>query len=254
MEIASRDFVRATRAASEEESDAASYGDASDESMPADGAPAEAVAAAPPQTLVASPSPTPTTSPSRADAPAPSQDEPDSARHIVYTASLQLGVFDVADAREKAERLPDTLGGYVQSLAQNVVILRIPSARLRDAMTAASGWGVVEARDMQAADVTEEWVDLDTRIRVLQQMQTQLAALLARANTVEEALRVRRALDEVTLELEQALGRKRRLVNLTSFSTLTIQLVERGPHDPVPTSNDPFPWVDGLGVEATEWK
>ena len=34
---------------------------------------------------------------------------------------------------------------------------------------------------------------------------------------------------------------------------LTVRLSERGPQNAVPSSNDPFPWVDTLGVEATEW-
>jgi hypothetical protein len=56
------------------------------------------------------------------------------------------------------------------------------------------------------------------------------------------------------MELEVALGRMRQLQTLISFSTLTVNLIERGPHQPVPSSNDPFPWVDSLGVEATEWR
>ena len=37
-------------------------------------------------------------------------------------------------------------------------------------------------------------------------------------------------------------------------TTLTVTLIERGPQDNIPTSNDPFRWVDSLGVEATEWR
>ena len=64
---------------------------------------------------------------------------------------------------------------------------------------------------------------------------------------------VRQALDKVTMELEQALGRLRMLENLIGFSTLTVYVDERGPQNDIPSSNDPFPWVDSLGVEATEW-
>ena len=71
---------------------------------------------------------------------------------------------------------------------------------------------------------------------------------------VQEALEVRRSLDEIAMELEVLKGRMRKLQNMISFSTLTLSMVERGPHMPTPTSNDPFHWVDGLGVESTEWK
>jgi hypothetical protein len=40
---------------------------------------------------------------------------------------------------------------------------------------------------------------------------------------------------------------------MIDFSTLTLILSERGV-DAVPSSNDPFPWVDELGAEATEYR
>ena len=97
-------------------------------------------------------------------------------------------------------------------------------------------------------------MDLQTRIRVLKETQAQLIALLKRSRNVEEALKVRQALDRVTMELEQATGRMRMLRNLIGFSTLTLNFDERGPHIDTPSSNDPFTWVNNLGVEATEWK
>jgi hypothetical protein len=56
------------------------------------------------------------------------------------------------------------------------------------------------------------------------------------------------------MQLETALGRMRQLQSQISFSTLTVTLVEQGPYANTPSSNDPFPWVDSLGVEATEWR
>ena len=114
--------------------------------------------------------------------------------------------------------------------------------------------GNVEGRSLQAMDVTAEYVDLESRIKVLKDTQEQLLSLLKKAKTVEEALHVRRALDEITMQLEVALGRMRQLQNMISFSTLTVDLLERGPNTPIPSSNDPFPWVDTLGIEATEWR
>jgi chemotaxis protein histidine kinase CheA len=183
------------------------------------------------------------------------RDPPDDlARKIIYTASMHISVFKVDTAMRKAEQLTVTAGGYVQSMSGGSMVVRVPAPRLRELMSAFSSFGVVEARTLSTRDVSEEFVDLRTRIRVLHETQTQLIALLKRARNVEEALKVRQALDRVTMELEQATGRMRMLQNLIGFSTLTISLVERGPHIDTPSSNDPFTWVNNLGVEATEWK
>lgn len=178
----------------------------------------------------------------------------DVERYIVYTATMQVSVFNLEDAMIRAESLPDEYGGYVQNMANNYFVMRIPSAKLRPVMDELATMGIVDSRTLDAMDVTEEFLDIETRIEVLQSTQKQMMELLAKARTVQEALEVRKALDQITMELEVLKGRLRRLSSLVSFSTLTLSLVERGPHTNTPSSNDPFPWVDSLGVEATEWK
>ena len=175
-------------------------------------------------------------------------------RHIIYTANLGLSVFNLEEAMKKAEVLPDSYGGYVHAMSSGHLVMRIPSKHLRRAMDDLAELGVVEQRSLQAQDVTAEFTDIDSRIRVLEETQKQMVELLAKARTVDEALAVRRALDQITMELEVLKGRMRQLQNMIAYSTLTVHLVERGPHVVTPSSRDPFPWVNDLGVEATEWK
>lgn len=181
-------------------------------------------------------------------------DEPDHGRQIIYTAGMQLSVYALETGMSAVEHIPDKYGGWVHQRTQNQIVLRLPALNLKPVMAELAKLGVVEARTLQAQDVTAEYVDLDSRIKVLRETQAQLLELLAKAKTVEEALHVRTALDNVTMELEVALGRMRQLSDLIAFSTLTVTLIERGPQDSIPTSNDPFRWVDSLGVEATEWR
>lgn len=46
----------------------------------------------------------------------------------------------------------------------------------------------------------------------------------------------------------------RQLSELIDFSTLTLLFSQRGPDYDLPSSNDPFSWVDELGLEATEYR
>jgi hypothetical protein len=194
--------------------------------------------------------------PSVTEAPPPKDKEktPDHGRQIIYVAGMQISVYNLESAMASVESLPDRFGGWIHMRSQSQVVLRLPANKLKSAMAELASFGVVEARTLQAQDVTAEYVDLDSRIKVLRETQTQLLELLGKAKTVEEALHVRKALDQVTMELEVALGRMRQLSDLIAYSTLTVTLVERGPQDHIPTSNDPFRWVDTLGVEATEWR
>jgi hypothetical protein len=175
-------------------------------------------------------------------------------RHIVYTAQMMISVFNLDDAMTKAEAIPETYGGYIQSMSTGNLVLRVPSKSLRKVMDELADYGVVDQRSLQAADVTAEFTDIDSRIRALTETQKQLLELLQKARTVQEALEVRQALDGINSELEVLKGRMRQLDNMISYSTLTLTLYERGPNTPTPSSNDPFPWVNELGVESTEWK
>lgn len=186
--------------------------------------------------------------------PAVADDGPDLARHIIYTATMQVSVYNLEDAKAKAEALPGKYGGYLQNMSGAYFVMRIPSAKLRTVMDELGGLGVVDSRTLDAQDVTDEFLDIETRIAVLEGTHKQMLELLTKARTVDEALHVRQALDQITMELEVLKGRLRQLESLTEFSTLTLNLAERGPHTTTPSSNDPFPWVDELGVEATEWK
>lgn len=175
-------------------------------------------------------------------------------RQIIYTATMQVSVYDLEHSLEIVESLPDRYGGWLHQRVDNQIVLRVPAERLAEVMARVAELGVVDYRLLEALDVTAEYTDLESRIRILVEMQAQLQALLAKATSVEQALEIRRALDQITLELEAARTQMRELSKSIAFSTLILSLVERGPTQLVPSSNDPFGWVDELGVEATDYR
>jgi chemotaxis protein histidine kinase CheA len=210
-----------------------------------------------PEEAVMDPKPaeTPGTEPLEVTKDVPKQPAPVSQkRQVIYTATMQVSVYDLEHSLEIVESLPERYGGWMQQRIDNQVVLRIPAERLSEAMATVAELGVVDYRLLEALDVTAEYTDLESRIRILAEMQKQLAALLAKATSVEQALEIRRALDQVTLELEAARAQMRELSKSIAFSTLILSLVERGPTQLVPSSNDPFPWVDELGVEVTDYR
>ena len=186
--------------------------------------------------------------------PAHAQDPAALRRQVIYTATLDVAVYDRDAAMLVAEELPERWGGWIESRWDYRVTLRIPADRLFDAITELSELGVVMGKTLRADDVTAEYVDLDARIKVLEQMVAHLELLLSRATSVEQALEIRVELDRVRLELESAKARMRALAEMIDFSTLTVDLRQRGPEHAAEPSNDPFPWVDTLGHEATAYR
>jgi hypothetical protein len=174
-------------------------------------------------------------------------------RQIIYTAGMRVSVFDVEAGMLALEAIPERHGGWIDSRSGTKVVLRVPAELLRAILDEIAEYGVVESKTLEALDVTAQYVDLDSRIRVLERMQAHLQALLEQAANVEQALEIQLELARVTAELEQLRSQMRLLAGAIAFSTLIVELVERGP-TAVEPSQDPFPWVDKLGAEATAYR
>jgi hypothetical protein len=185
--------------------------------------------------------------------PSPETSLAEQGRQVIYTATLQVSVFELDPAIEFAENLTERYGGWIESRYDYTITLRVPAEHLFEAIEQLSALGIVLGKTLQADDVTAEYTDLESRILILEHIVAQLEMLLKKATSVEEALKIRVELDRMRIELEAARARMRQLSEMIDFSTLTLYLSARGP-DALPSSNDPFPWVDSLGTEATEWR
>jgi hypothetical protein len=82
----------------------------------------------------------------------------------------------------------------------------------------------VLSRGVSGDDVTEEFVDLSSRLRNLEATRDRLLELLARADQVEDALQVNQALSDVQGQIEQIQGRMKYLRESAAFSTISAEL------------------------------
>ncbi|HVG38094.1 MAG TPA: DUF4349 domain-containing protein, partial [Pyrinomonadaceae bacterium] len=82
-------------------------------------------------------------------------------------------------------------------------------------------------------DVTEEYIDLEARLRSKMALEAQFLEIMKGAKTIAEALEVQRQVSEVRTEIEQLEGRRRFLENQSGMSTVTVTLQ---PPQPIITS------------------
>ena len=172
------------------------------------------------------------------DAPAPS------ARRIIRNATLTLEVEQPAKAMQRVSTIAEARGGFVVtsdsvkhtgangSAPYEVVTveLRVPAAQF-DATLAdirAAG-GSVTAQKITGKDVTEEYIDLEARLRTQRALEAQLMEIMKRADAVEDAISVQRELTNVRTEVERVEGRRRFLENQSSLSTISVTLQPPAP-------------------------
>ena len=187
------------------------------------------------------------TTPVEKSSPQPGQAEARSKEHLVYTADLTLAVYQVEIGLDRAEEVARSLGGYLASRGDHEIVIRVPRDRFREAMAQVERLGDVVHRDVKAIDVTDEFVDTESRLKNARVMRDRLQALLAKA-AVKEAIEIEKELGRVTEQIEVLEGKLKGLSDRIAFSTLTVRYAAKGTGDSRPNFRLPFVWVHSLGV------
>ncbi len=178
-------------------------------------------------------------------------DAVDTSRELlIYTALFHVGVYDIEASEAAIAESARAAGGFVFSQGDDTIVVRVPAAHFMAFVTQIDGSYDVLHRQIDAQDVGEEFRDVEIRIRNLEDMRERVAALLASAHDVEQALAVEQQLERITAELESLRGRQRFLADRISFSTVTVMFRPQ-PHDAIDQPEVfqlPFAWLEGLGL------
>ena len=158
---------------------------------------------------------------------------------VIRNGSLTLVVENPASAVMGVEQIIAGIpGAFIASaevrqagdLQPSSLTLRVPAQAFDQAMAALRALAhEVLSEQISARDVTEEYTDVDARLRNLQAAETQLLALLEKADTVEDLLKVENRLADVREEIERLQGRLNVLEDRIALATIHVLL--HGPPD-----------------------
>lgn len=173
-------------------------------------------------------------------------------RMIITTGTMTVEVDQFDEARDKLNAAVTELGGFASGSSASVdqaghrygsLTVRIPSGKYADLVTRARGLGKVKNESATGQDVTEEYTDIDARLRAQQKLESELLTLMesARRGGLSDLLEIEREVARVRGEIESMQGRMRYLADQSALSTLTVELrepaalvdVEPGAMDPI---------------------
>jgi len=153
-------------------------------------------------------------------------------RKIVQSSSVDVEVEEVGRSFQEIMRIAETAGGFVVSssftnLDDNQLAdltIRVPGDQYQKVLADIRGMGEVGQEASEANDVTEEYTDLQARLRTLEATENRYLELLARADEISDILLVQDRLDGVRGQIEQIQGRVNLLDHLTDLATITVHL------------------------------
>jgi len=154
-------------------------------------------------------------------------------RMIVRTGDISLVVEDVINARDDIAQLALRFDGYVVSSQisgeeedmRGWISIRVPDEKFEQALAELRDLAVrVKSESTYSQDVTEEYIDLQSRLKNAEATEQQYLALLEKATDVEDILNIYKSLSQVRQEIEQIKGQMQYLERTSSMSLISVYL------------------------------
>ena len=160
-------------------------------------------------------------------------------RKIIRNADITIEVASTSEAQHRVTSIAEAHGGFVvtseskqrqavdpaQRITDFILVVRVPANQFGVALDEIKKLATnVPEEKATGQDVTEEFIDLEARIKTQKALEAQFLGIMRQANNVEDALEVQRQIAEVRTEIERLEGRKRFIENRSSLATITVNI------------------------------
>lgn len=161
-------------------------------------------------------------------------------RLVIRTANLSIVVHDPAESAKEISRIADEFGGFVVSsnvyettfadvgvtAVRASITIRVPAERLDETLDRIEkGATEVQSRSVTGEDVTQQYTDLQSRLRNLEAAEAQLREIMGSAVETEDVLAVYNQLVQVRGEIEMVKGQIQYFEESASLSAVTVDLI-----------------------------
>lgn len=161
-----------------------------------------------------------------------------SSSKVIKTASIQIEVkkgefekkfFEIASIAEASNGFVSNSQSYSDSegnLTSGMITIRVEQKNFDAVVNKIKQLGTIKSVQLGGTDVTQEYVDLQSRLKNLQAQEQVLLDLMKKSTKVSDSIEVQRELSNVEGEIEVIKGRMNYLDNMVSFSTIDVSLAE----------------------------
>ena len=157
-------------------------------------------------------------------------------RMIIHQAQLRVHVKDLGKAQLKIEQKVNEYGGYIvesnvyresDRLVSGMITVRVPEKHFQRFLADAEEEAAeILERNVTGQDVTEQYVDLESRVKSKRAVEERLLEFMGKAEKTADLLNISSDLAKVQEEIEVIVGQMKYFENQTSFSTIEIFMYE----------------------------
>ena len=158
------------------------------------------------------------------------------SQKIIKTADVRFQVKNLSKSIAKIQAMIRKYQGYVSSAKQerqynqilSNIVIRVESDKFEDLLDETLREGIyIDHKNVIAKDVTEEFVDIQTRLKTKRAVEKRYLEILEKAKTIEEILKVENQLRVIREEIEAREGRLKFLVDQINYSTIQMVIYQK---------------------------
>jgi hypothetical protein len=159
-------------------------------------------------------------------------------RTAQLTISVASGQFD--SKLTNLRTLVEQEGGFIagtdaqsnpttdESIRTGVITFMVPAAKFDETIDLLATMGKVKNEHISGNDVSAQYVDLQARLANQEAQRNAMLALLRRAQSISDIIAVQTQIGQITGQIEQLKGQIQYIEHNTSYSTVTVNLLEAG--------------------------
>ncbi len=156
-------------------------------------------------------------------------------RHVIRTGQVAVEVEKFDDAARGLLTIAEGAGGFVADSSytdeggtpRGTFVLRVPAARFSDVVRQVEQLGTVQRRQITGQDVTEEFVDLEARVRNLERQEARLLTFMDKATKIPDLMAIEQEVARVRGEIERLTGRMRFLSSKVEMATVQTEVSQK---------------------------
>jgi len=184
-------------------------------------------------------------------------------RLVIENADLAIVVKDPKARMAEINALANEFGGFVVSsnlyqsftsfgmeVPEATIVIRVPSERLDEALTRIKEGAVdIQYENRSGQDVTNQYVDLQARLKAKEAAEKKLLEIMDHAVRAEDVLAIYLQVQTVQTEIEQLKGQIQYLEESAALSSISVRLVAEESTQPIEIG----PWTpQGAAREAIQ--
>ncbi|MWV44086.1 DUF4349 domain-containing protein [Paenibacillus sp. HJL G12] len=156
-------------------------------------------------------------------------------KKLMYKANIVMEISDYNQSQSEVRNMVALAGGYIvnfsetQSISEKggTFVIKVPATGFSPFLSSLEKIKHVNLqRSIEGQDVTEEYVDLESRLKAKQVMEEQYVAFMKKATKTNDLVSFANELERIQTEIEQIKGRMRYINQNVSYSTVEIRIYE----------------------------